>query len=251
VLGRNNRRIRAVRKWTATIATICVATLPFAAVADDTASPASSLAFLFGGVDAGPHSIFTWAGIVSAPSSGIGQDGIRVRAQGGGGQYQYETSAVPSGKNRGTVSGGELMIGNRFSFDAMVITAYIGIDARNYSLQNPDPNNPENGSHFGIKASGEMFTRTAPDWFVTAYGNISSVFASYNLRVALNRELVPGFALGPEAALLGDSRHNEQRGGLIATMSFLRGSITVAGGLAHSSDNGNGGYTTVTIYAPF
>jgi hypothetical protein len=230
---------------------LAIAASPFAVKADELRSPVSSRAFLFGGADAGQTYGFVWTGVTAIPFGDLGDDGIRVRAMGGLGQYEYNTSAVPSGKNKGTISSGELMIGNRKSFGAMVLTGYVGLDVKNYSLRDPDPGNPESGSRAGIKAALELYARTAPEWFVTASGNISSVFQNYSTGAAINHELTPGFALGAEGTLLGDERYDERRAGLIATMTFAKRSITIASGLAHGSDNGSGVYTTLTIYAPF
>jgi hypothetical protein len=230
---------------------LAIAASPFAAKADELRSPVASRAFLFGGADAGQNYGFVWTGVTAIPFGNLGDDGVRVRAMGGIGQYEYNTSAVASGKNKGTISSGELMIGNRRSFGGAVLTGYVGLDAKNYTLRDPDPGNPETGSHAGIKAALELYARTAPAWFLTASGNISSVFGSYSARAAINNELAPGFALGTEGALLGDERYDEQRAGLIATVTFAKSSITVAGGIAHSSDSGSGVYTTLTVYAPF
>jgi len=243
-----HRMARNVAKAAALLAT---AMSPFVSHADELTSPVASRAFVFGGVDAGKNSAFAWSGITAIPFAKIGEDGFRLRAMGGYGRYEYRTSAVADGRNTGTITSGELLFGNRVSFGATVLTGYVGLDAKNYRLQDPDPKNPESGSRAGIKAAIELYMRTAPEWFVTGYGNISSVFGNYSLRGAVNRELNPGFALGAEAGLLGDRRYDEQRLGLIATMAFTKGSVTAAAGVAHSSDNGSGTYTTLTLYAPF
>ena len=201
---------------------LAIAASPFAVKAGELQSPVANRAFLFGGADAGQNYGFVWTGVTVIPFGNLGDDGVRVRAMGGLGQYEYNTSAVPGGKNKGTISGGELLIGNRKSFGAMVLTGYLGIDARNYSLRDPDPGNPESGSRAGIKATLELYARTAPEWFVTASGNIFSVFQNNNARAAINNELTPGFALGVEGALLGDERYDEQRTGLIPTMTFAK-----------------------------
>jgi hypothetical protein len=233
------------------VALFATAVSPFVSHADELTGPIASQAFVFGGVDATKNSVFTWSGITAIPFAKIAEDGFRLRAMGGYGQYRYRTSAVADGENTGTITSGELLAGNRTSFGTTVLTGYVGLDAKNYRLQDADPKNPESGSRIGIKAALELFTRTAPVWFVTAYGNISSVFGNYSLRGAVNHEFNPGFALGAEAGLLGDERYDEQRFGLIATMTFTKGSVTAAAGLAHSSDNGSGAYTTLTLYAPF
>ncbi|HVT55974.1 MAG TPA: cellulose biosynthesis protein BcsS [Xanthobacteraceae bacterium] len=221
------------------------------AYADELTSPVASRAFLFGGADLTQNSAFTWSGVTSIPFAKIGEDGFRVRAMGGIGRYEYRTSAVAGGKNNGTIASGELLFGNRTSFGATVLTGYIGLDAKNYVLDNPDPKNPESGSRAGIKAAVEIYTRTAPDWFFTGYANISSVFQSYSLRGAVHHEFKPGLALGAEGGVLGDERYDEERLGLIATIVFSNKNVTAAAGVAHSEDNGSGGYTTLTLYAPF
>jgi hypothetical protein len=131
------------------------------------------------------------------------------------------------------------------------VTGYLGLDVKHYSLQDADPANRETGTHAGIKAAIELYTRTAASWFMTAYGNISSVFGNYSARAALHHELAPGLALGVEGVLLGDRRYDEQRAGLIATLTLPKSSLTMAGGVATSADNGTGAYTTISLYAPF
>lgn len=242
---------RMARNVAKAVALLATALLPFASSADELTSPVASRAFVFGGIDAGGDSAFAWSGFTAIPFARIGEDGFRLRAMGGYGRYRYRTSAVADGENTGMITSGEILAGNRMSFGTTVLTGYVGLDAKNYRLQEADPKNPESGSRVGIKAALELFTRTAPGWFVTGYGNISSVFGNYSLRGAVNREFNSGFALGAEAGLLGDERYNERRLGLIATMTFVKGSITAAAGIAHSSDNGSGAYTTLTLYAPF
>lgn len=238
---------RGMAKAVALLATA----VPSFVQADELTSPVASRAFLFGGADLTRNSAFSWSGVTSIPFANIGEDGFRLRAMGGIGRYEYRTSAVAGGKNNGTIKSGELLFGNRTSFGATVLTGYLGLDVKNYMLDDPDPKNPESGSRAGIKAAVELYTRTAPDWFVTGYANISSVFQSYGLRGAVHHEFKPGVALGAEGGILGDERYDEERLGLIATLAFSSVNITAAAGVAHSTDNGSGGYTTLTLYAPF
>ncbi len=242
---------RKATRLAGAMARFAIAMLPFVSHAGELTSPVANRAFLCGGADLAQHSDFFWTGITSIPFGNLGDDGVRIRAMGGMGRYEYRTSATTSGKNKGTITSGELLFGNRMSFGSAVLTGYVGLDAKNYDLRDPDPQNPESGSRAGIKAAFEFYMRTAPDWFVTGYGNISSVFQNYTLRGAINHEFAPGFALGPEGGLLGDQRYNEERIGLIATLTAPKGSATIASGIAHSSDNGSGPYMTLTLYAPF
>jgi hypothetical protein len=238
-------------KIVARIAVSISANLPFALYAEELVAPVASRAFVFSGVDAGRNSTFVWAGATAIPFGTLVEDGLRLRIMGGFGSYDYHTSATAGGTNSGRISSGELMAGYHKSFGAAVVTGYLGLDVKHYSLQYADPANPESGTHAGIKAMIELYARTAASWFVTAYGNISSVFGNYSARAALHHELMPGLALGVEGALLGDRRYDEQRAGLIATLTLPKSSLTVAGGVATSTDNGTGAYTTISLYAPF
>lgn len=241
----------SVTGWVTRAAVLACAALTSALHAEELIAPTASSAFVFGGVDAGRNSAFVWAGATAIPFGTLVEDGPRLRIMGGIGRYDYRTSATPDGRNSGAISSGEFMAGYHKTFGAVVATGYLGVDVKNYNLQNADPANPESGTHAGIKAAIELYARTAASWFATAYGNISSVFGSYSARVAVHHEFAPAFALGVEAALLGDRRYNEQRGGLIATITLPKSSLTVAGGIATSADNGTGAYTTVSLYAPF
>lgn len=207
--------------------------------------------YFFTGVDVGHDTGFAWAGVAAAPFGKLDEDGIRLRVLGGNGHYRYNTQAVAGGENKGEITSGEILIGRRLLFDSVTITAYAGLDVRNYRLQHPDPGNPESGSKAGIKAAMEIYARTAPTWFTTAYANISSVFQNYSVRAAFSHEFTPTFALGIEGALFGDTRYNEQRAGLIATMKFARSIVSIASGIAKNSDKGSGEYTTLTFYSPF
>jgi hypothetical protein len=246
-----NMGVRMAINVARAMAIAAFAASPSVSSADDLQSPVASRAFLFGGADVSQSSGFVWTGMTAIPFGHIGEDGLRLRFMGGTGQYKYNTSAVPSGKNKGTITSGELLVGYRTSFGATVINGFIGLDAKNYSLDEPDPGNRETGSHAGVKAAVELYTRTAPDWFVTGYGNISSVFQNYSAKTAINHEFVPGFALGAEGGVLGDKRYDEERAGLVATVTLTKTIFTVASGVAHSSDNGNGTYMTLTLYTPF
>ena len=174
-----------------------------------------------------------------------------MRALGGAGHYRYRTQSIAGGENSGTVSAGEILIGKRLCFDPTTISAYAGLEIKNCSLRLPDSGNPVTGTKAGIKSVFEVYTRFAPEWFVTAYGNISSVYRSYSARGAINRDLTSNFTLGAEGAVMGDERSNEIRAGIIAGIKFGQNIATIAGGVMQNSDKGSGMYTTLTYYTQF
>jgi len=247
--GREDKNCSAARRVAAlmVIATITI----HASSANAEELDPTNRRFAFGGIDVGNASTITWIGLGGAPLSNLDEDGIRLRALGGAGYYRYRTQSVPDGKNTGVVTAGEILIGRRLTFDPTTVTASLGIDLKNYSARLPEPDNPLRGTKIGIKAALEFFTRPAPDWFVTAHGNISSVYQSYNSRIAVSRNLGRFFTLGAEGAAIGDERSHEIRAGIVGGLQLGRSIATIAVGMLQNSDKGSGTYSTVTYYAPF
>jgi hypothetical protein len=206
--------------------------------------------FFFGGADFGSSSQFAWSGVVGAPAGLLHEDGLRFRAAGGFGRYEYATQAVP-GTNEGHVTSGELMIGFRRDFGGVIATAFVGLHGENQRLSSPDPGNRAQGTAFGVKAAIETFARLHPEWTLATSAAASTVHRSYHARAAISREYPSGFALGAEALVHGDARYHEPRVGLLAQATFSRTVLSIAGGYLDNSDKGTGAYATVSIYAPY
>jgi hypothetical protein len=207
--------------------------------------------FVFGGADLARGSTSAWIGIVGAPMTKLGDNGLRIRIMGGYGRYSYETSAVPGGVNDGEYGTGEFMLGWRHDLSRVIVTAYLGAHVEHHALANPDPGNPANGTEVGVKALVELFARPAPGWIVSASASISSVYTSYSLRGMLGREINPALTFGLEAALLGNQRYHEPRIGLAAQMKRSENIVSLAAGALDNSDKGVGYYMTTTLFVPF
>jgi hypothetical protein len=170
---------------------------------------------------------------------------------GGYGRYRYRTSAVAGGENEGTVSSGELMLGWRRAFAHATYVAYLGAHVENHQLRAADPGNPVTGTEAGLKAALELHARPWPEYVATASAAASTVHGSYLARASLAREFSDYFAFGVEGAVLGDKRYVEPRAGLVVTTTFWRQMLTLSGGYLSNSDKGDGGYLTLSLYAPF
>ena len=203
--------------------------------------------YFFGGVDIAHNSNISWFGATTAPSNTLDEDGMRVRLLGGFGHYRYRAQALIGGENVGKFSTGELQIGKRLSFDPIMISAYGGLEIKNYGLDLPDPDNPANGTKYGAKGTLEIYARLNPNWFVTGYGNISSVYNNYSARVSINHELARYFTLGIEGGTAGDNRSNEMRAGVVGGMAFGKTIFALAGGLLHASDSGKSLSSHLTV----
>jgi cellulose biosynthesis protein BcsS len=208
-------------------------------------------AFFFAGSDVARASMSGWAGAVVAPFGNLDEDGTRFKIAGSGGGYAYRAGALPSGENEGRYGAGEFLVGRRMSFDAIVVTTYIGGYGERQMLREADPGNPAVGARFGIKGAVEIYARLWEHYVVTLFGNAATVYGTYNARAMVLRELMPAIALGIEAGFLGNNRHHEARSGVAAQFTWERRIVTLAVGVAENSDKGLGPYVTLTFYAPF
>jgi hypothetical protein len=213
--------------------------------------PLKNRIFFFSGLDVARDSAFGWAGLAAAPFGSLHDDGFRLRILGGAGRYRYRTTAAFSGLNDVSVAGGELLAGFRRSFANGAITAYAGPHVEEQRLAEPDAGNAAAGTAFGIKTAIETYARLDSVWLVNASASASTVHRAYHARAALTRELAPVFAIGIEGAVYGDVRYVEPRAGILASATFGRSVLALAGGVLSNSDKGGGIYATLSLYAPY
>ena len=79
----------------------------------------------------------------------------------------------------------------------------------------------------------------------------STVHRAYHVRAGLLREFPAVFAIGIEGAVYGDVRYIEPRAGILASATFGKSVLTLAGGALSNSDKGRGIYATLSLYAPY
>lgn len=222
-----------------------------AAIRADRAAPqlTDRISFFAGG-DVARASYFVWAGIVGAPFGLLHEDGLRVRAMGGGGRYRYRTGAVHGGINEGTVATGEFMLGFRRNLATANVTLYLGANVESQRLAAPDPGHEAQGAAGGVKVALEFYQRLGADMYWTASAAASTVHRAYHARAAYAREH-DAFAYGFEAAVNGDARYVEPRAGLFAQSRYGRTTLQLSGGVLSNSENGTSPYATLSLYAPY
>lgn len=213
--------------------------------------PLKNRIFFFAGGDIARDSHYAWSGIVGAPQGILQEDGPRFRIMAGTGRYTYRTGAVAGGINEGRVTSGEVMLGFRRMIGATIATIFVGGHVEDQKLAAPDSGHRAQGTAAGVKVALELFHRIGPELISTASASASTVHGSYHARATLAREYPPGFALGVEAALNGDTRYNEPRAGLFVQGGYGRTTVALSGGFLSNSDKGSGGYATLSLFAPY
>lgn len=210
----------------------------------------------FGGIDAAKANTFAWMGVTWAPMGVLAEDGWRVRLVGGAGRYSYQTQAAPGGINDANVFSGEVLGGYRKTFGnvfgrKLYLGAFAGLHYEDQLLVYEDRNNPARGSEAGIKGSLELYSRVGERYIATAFASLSSVHNKYHAKAAALYELNDMWALGGEVAVLGDARYDEQRAGLVGSLTWRKRIFTLSAGFLDNSSRGEGTYLTLSVYSPF
>lgn len=207
--------------------------------------------YFYSGVDAARDTSYGWAGAAWAPFAPMDRAGLRLRAQGGGGRYRYETSAVPGGWNWGTKIEGEVLAGWQFLAGPQALALYGGVNLVDNRLDYPDPTNPDQGTQFGAKAVAEYYARIGDEWIATASASFSTANLSSTARATFARALPGGWELGIEAAGSNDRLDSDARGGLFLGMPLFGRALRLAGGWRWSSDSDDGVYGTLSFFMPY
>ncbi len=210
----------------------------------------------FGGIDAARATTFAWMGVTYAPLGVLAEDGWRVRLIGGAGLYSYHTQIVPGGVNQANVFSGEVLGGYRKTFDGLLgqrvyAGLFAGLHYEDQMLFFSDPGNPAQGSEIGIKATLELYSRIQERYIASAFASVSSVHNKYHAKATLLYELNETWGIGGELALLGDARYNEQRAGLVGSLTWQKKVFALSAGFLDNSGRGDGGYITLSVYSPF
>jgi hypothetical protein len=210
----------------------------------------------FGGIDMAKATSFAWMGATYAPMGTLVEDGWRVRLMGGAGRYSYQTSFVPGGINDATAFSAELLGGYRKTFDnlfgnKLYVGAFAGLHYEDQILVWSDPFNPARGSEAGIKATLELYSRVQERFIASAFGSTSTVHNKYYVKTSLLYEFTEMWALGGEAATMGDARYYEHRAGAAATLTWRKKVISLSAGVLENSGRGDGTYLNLSVYSPF
>ncbi|MBS7540713.1 cellulose biosynthesis protein BcsS [Ancylobacter lacus] len=222
-----------------------------AARAEDAAATLANRLYFYSGMDVARDNAYGWAGAAWAPFAPMDREGLRLRAQGGLGQYRYRTDAVAGGWNTGTKTEGEMLAGWQFLRGPHALALYGGANVVDNRLQNPDPSNPDQGTQTGAKAVAEYYGRLRPDLIATAAAGFSTADRTATLRLTAAKVLESGWEIGAEAGALTDRLSSEMRAGGFVNLPLLGAMVRAAAGWRWSSDSDDGAYGTLSLYRPY
>jgi hypothetical protein len=176
--------------------------------------------------------------------------GARLRIEGRGGTYNYSLS---SGQRiNGQQEDGSIMLGYEYLWPRGSLIGYVGANIQNNTLSPNDPSNPVQGTGWGFKVAGELYTNPTDHTLVAASGTYSTLHESYYGRMRVGYAILERVFVGPEIALLGDDFYRQWRVG-----AFFSGGragpfdFGVSGGFVQDAVQGSGAYGTLDLRLSF
>lgn len=250
---------RRAASWPASLAPLLASPLllcpdMLAAAGEDDPSMLSGLrghVYVYTGLDVARDNLYGWGGAAWAPFGAMDREGLRLRAQLGGGQYRYRTEDVPGGWNTVTKQEGELLLGWQWLRGPHALALYVGANVIDNVLAQPDPANPDQGVAFGAKAVAEWFYRYDENWTLTAALSGSTADGTGHARATIARRMNDWYELGLEAGASTDWLSEDARGGLFIATPLPGWQLRASGGWRWSSDSDDGPYGTLSLYVPY
>jgi len=213
-----------------------------------------------------------YSSLITAFNRDIDKDGFLFRVQGSVDLFDYNTALnCRNAKIDGTEWQGAALVGYQVIRDDINYSAYVGVEDLSINLSPKDFNNPARGNQAGVGVVVEVETEQEKRFYGDVYGEYTSAFETYYVRVRTGAKFGPGLpasqvAIGPEGSLLGDRSFIAERlGGFVLVpvplKSLGRVEVIAAGGYQWVSNTGDavsgslaggtGGYATVSFSLPF
>ena len=222
------------------------------------ADPDTPHAEMFSGFEASDNYASGYVGGGYAFGKSLYAPGLRLRAVGAYGRYQYDGHLVLGGESvavafHGQVGFAAALAGYQFRPGAATVKLFAGIEAEDQHIEPRDPNNSVQGSEIGLRLIAETWYELAPRWFASADVSYGTAFQQYWSRARLGFRALPRLSLGLEGGALGNAEYDAGRGGGFVRVDVLRGlEVTLSGGFTgdYLMDDPSG-YVALGVYRPF
>jgi hypothetical protein len=200
----------------------------------------------YAGLDIASHGwLFGWAEGTVAPITNTDTSGLRVRAYGEAGEYQYQSETFAGMTNRSAWYRGDVLVGYAVEQQHLDVEFYVGASVIDSVLSNPDPNNPVQGAKVGPVLEGE-FESVNNRTLISGEASYTTAFNTYETNLKLGWEVANAIFIGPETGIIGDQRFDQWRvGAHVSALKVGNGRIAIGAGYEHDSDTGSGVYGTI------
>lgn len=245
---------------------------PPAGAADLVGPPQQKLGWaeVWSGADATRDVWVLYSGVTLAPWSDIREDGIRLRAGGGYGQYSYRGSKIapsPCGSPRFApcvyvpqefnvdVSFIDALVGYQKRFGELTAKAFVGVSGISHQFDVRDPNNEVIGAAVGARALIELWLNLGPQAWTSLDLGYTSAHETGSARWRAGWRIIPAVSIGPEVKYDTNAEDDATRAGAFLRYEWSGGEISASGGYAGvitgGDDQDPAPYATLNVLTRF
>ena len=221
------------------------------------AEPESPHTEIFTGLEASDNYTSGYVGGGYAFGKGLYAPGLRLRAVGAYGRYDYDGALFDGRDYAATTFDGRVgyaaaLIGYQFRPGAMTIKLFAGVEVEDQDVTPHDPNNAVQGTEVGLKLLAETWYDIAPRWFMSADGAYGTAFQDYWSLMRVGFRVRPRLSLGLEGGALGNEEYDAGRGGGFVRVNLRQLEVTLSGGFSGNYlEDDPSSYVSLGLYRNF
>jgi hypothetical protein len=198
-----------------------------------------------------------FSGGTIAPFGSLHEEGFRLRAIAGYGEYD-------TGTQIGSVMFQDALLGYQTKVGSLTIAGYAGLAAihREYvDLQVLDADTLLitwfDGTEWGAKGALDLWYDDGGAFWASLNTSYTTAFNTHSLRGRVGWKAADGLSLGPELSFDDNSKDEiqldagYQRAGLFARYNWAGGEISISGGLSREADDTASPYATLGFYTHY
>lgn len=225
---------------------------PMRVRADEAPARGAPTKEISGGVDARSGGWAAYAGYTMAVGTDLYQDGWRLRASSGYGNYWFGKEVGAS--FRGSVTFGEVLAGYQFSSGPLTVKAFAGLAG----FMDGGSGRDQRDDLRVWQSSDWTFKGAVETWLnigTQGFGQLDVVYETeeqaYGSRLRLGYRLTPQLSIGPEGGLSGASDYESGRAGAFVRYEWPSGEVSVSVGATGDRSTLNDVYGTANVLYRF
>jgi hypothetical protein len=212
---------------------------------------------MFTGFEASDNYTSGYVGGGYAFGKGLYAPGLRLRAVGAYGRYNYDGALFDGSDYRATTFDGQVgfaaaLVGYQFCPGAVTVKLFAGIEAEDQHIAPRDPKNSVQGTEIGLRLLAETWYDIAARWYASADAAYGSAFQEYFSLARIGFRVRPRLSLGLEGGALGNEEYDAGRGGGFLRVNLRQLEVTLSGGFTGNYlEDDPSGYVSLGLYRTF
>lgn len=192
---------------------------------------------VWSGADISASVWLMYTGATVAPTGGIYDNGIRLRAAAGYGGYEFDDVRINGGNLeqhhfKADTAFADAMVGYQYRFGELTTKAFVGISGIAHNVREPGALTAPQGFEYGPKVAAEFWLNMGPDAWASLDLSWTSAHDTYAARMRAGYRLLPTLTAGLEAGINATGEQMDDRGGLFLRYEWSGGEISASAGVA-------------------